>query len=57
MNACWKVFGISIRILILIGGDMLVRKDGNSYDKTVHFLAKLPESARFIVQMVIMNRN
>ena len=22
--------------------DMLVRKDGNSYDKTVHFLAKLP---------------
>lgn len=28
--------------LILIGGDMLVRKDGNSYDKTVHFLAKLP---------------
>ena len=21
---------------------MLVRKDGNSYDKTVHFLAKLP---------------
>ena len=28
--------------LILIGGDMLVRKDGNSYDKTVHFLTKLP---------------
>lgn len=28
--------------LILIGGDMLVRKDGNSYDKTVHFLVKLP---------------
>lgn len=28
--------------LILIGGDMLVRRDGNSYDKTVHFLAKLP---------------
>ena len=28
--------------LILIGGDMLVRKDGNSYDKTVDFLAKLP---------------
>lgn len=28
--------------LILIGGDMLVRKGGNSYDKTVHFLAKLP---------------
>ena len=28
--------------LILIGGDMLVRKDGNSYDKTVYFLAKLP---------------
>ena len=28
--------------LILIGGDMLVRNDGNSYDKTVHFLAKLP---------------
>ena len=28
--------------LILIGGDMLVRKDGNSYDKTGHFLAKLP---------------
>ena len=28
--------------LILIGGDMLVRKDGNCYDKTVHFLAKLP---------------
>ena len=28
--------------LILVGGDMLVRKDGNSYDKTVHFLAKLP---------------
>ena len=28
--------------LILIGGDMLVRKDVNSYDKTVHFLAKLP---------------
>ena len=28
--------------LMLIGGDMLVRKDGNSYDKTVHFLAKLP---------------
>lgn len=28
--------------LILIGGDMLVRKDGNSYDKTLHFLAKLP---------------
>lgn len=28
--------------LILIGGDMLVRKDGNSYDKMVHFLAKLP---------------
>ncbi len=28
--------------LILIGGDMLVRKDGNSDDKTVHFLAKLP---------------
>lgn len=28
--------------LILIGGDMLVRKDENSYDKTVHFLAKLP---------------
>ena len=28
--------------LILIGSDMLVRKDGNSYDKTVHFLAKLP---------------
>lgn len=28
--------------LILIGGDMLVRKNGNSYDKTVHFLAKLP---------------
>lgn len=28
--------------LILIGGDMMVRKDGNSYDKTVHFLAKLP---------------
>lgn len=28
--------------LILIGGDMLVRKDGNSYDKTVHFFAKLP---------------
>ena len=28
--------------LILIGGDMLVRKDGNSYDKTVQFLAKLP---------------
>lgn len=28
--------------LILIGGDMLVRKDGNFYDKTVHFLAKLP---------------
>ena len=28
--------------LILIGGDMLGRKDGNSYDKTVHFLAKLP---------------
>lgn len=29
--------------LILIGGDMLVRKDGNSYDKKmVHFLAKLP---------------
>lgn len=42
MNACWKVFGISIRIWFLIGGDMLVRKDGNSYDKTVHFLAKLP---------------
>ena len=29
--------------LILIGGDMLVRKDGNSYDKTVRFLDKLPE--------------
>ena len=29
--------------LILIGGDMLVRKDGNSYDKTVRFIAKLPE--------------
>ena len=29
--------------LILIGGDMLVRKDGNSYDKTVRFLTKLPE--------------
>lgn len=28
--------------LILMGGDMLVRKDGNFYDKTVHFLAKLP---------------
>ena len=28
--------------LILIGGDMLVRKDGNFFDKTVHFLAKLP---------------
>ena len=28
--------------LILIGGDMLVRKDGNTYDKTVHFLAKMP---------------
>lgn len=28
--------------LILIGGDMLVRKDGNSYDKTVRFLEKLP---------------
>lgn len=28
--------------LILIGGDMLVRNDGNSYDKMVHFLAKLP---------------
>lgn len=28
--------------LILIGGDMLVRKDGNSYDRTVRFLTKLP---------------
>ena len=28
--------------LILIGGDMLVRKDGNSYDRTVRFLEKLP---------------
>ena len=28
--------------LILIGGDMLVRKDGNSYDGTVRFLEKLP---------------
>ncbi|MGN1376899.1 MAG: metallophosphoesterase [Dorea sp.] len=28
---------------ILIGGDMLVRKDGNSYDGTVAFLAKLPD--------------
>ena len=29
--------------LILIGGDMLVRKDGNSYDRTVRFLEKLPD--------------
>ena len=28
--------------LLLIGGDMLVRKEGNFYDKPVHFLAKLP---------------
>ena len=34
--------GIVPGALILIGGDMLVRKDGNFYDKTVHFLAKLP---------------
>lgn len=29
--------------LILIGGDMLVRKDGNSYKETVKFLKKLPQ--------------
>lgn len=28
---------------ILIGGDMLVRKDGNSYEGTLAFLAKLPD--------------
>ncbi len=28
--------------LILVGGDMLIRKDGNSYDETVRFLGKLP---------------
>lgn len=29
--------------LILIGGDMLVRKDGNSYEETLKFLKKLPQ--------------
>lgn len=29
--------------LILIGGDMLVRKDGNSYEETLDFLKKLPK--------------
>lgn len=29
--------------LILIGGDMLVRKDGNSYEGTLNFLRKLPK--------------
>ena len=29
--------------LILIGGDMLVRKDGNSYVHTVEFLSRLPD--------------
>lgn len=29
--------------LILIGGDMIVRKNGTSYEKTVQFLQKLPE--------------
>ena len=28
--------------LILIGGDMLVRKDGNSYEDTLRFLCRLP---------------
>ena len=41
MNACWKASkptsgSDSDR------GDMLVRKDGNSYDRTVRFLEKLP---------------
>lgn len=29
--------------LILIGGDMIVRKNGTSYERTVEFLRKLPE--------------
>ena len=29
--------------LILIGGDMLVRKDGTSYEKTLRFLKRLPQ--------------
>lgn len=28
--------------MILVGGDMLVRSDGNSYEHTVEFLSKLP---------------
>ena len=43
--------------LILIGGDMLVRKDGNSYDRTVRFLENFRQSARSTVRMVIMNRS
>ena len=43
--------------LILIGGDMLVRKDGNFMIRRFIFLQNCRESARFIVQMVIMNRN
>lgn len=31
--------------VILIGGDMLVRKDGTSYEKTVRFLRRLPQIA------------
>ncbi|MGN1191681.1 MAG: metallophosphoesterase [Dorea sp.] len=29
--------------MILIGGDMLIRKDGNSYEGTVRFLSELPK--------------
>jgi predicted MPP superfamily phosphohydrolase len=29
--------------LILIGGDMLIRTDGNSYERTAEFLARLPK--------------
>lgn len=31
--------------LILIGGDMLVRKDGTSYEETLRFLGRLPQIA------------
>lgn len=39
----WKKIVENNPDLILIGGDMLVRKDGTSYEETLHFLRRLPE--------------
>ena len=39
----WKKIVENNPDMILIGGDMLIRKDGTSYKETLHFLRRLPE--------------